>query len=379
MAIATEHPGLDKQSFASESHPTYRICYIAGREDEYSRTHIVLQTLRENGHAVVPILPPNKSFKHYPGLLLKFLKTHRECDLIVVGFYGHLLMPFVWLLARKPILFDALVSTYFVMRDRLDLKGFSLKAKIFFLLDKMVMAMADKIVMETNDHIIERHEEFGTPRERFTRIFLPADDNVLQPRQYSRTDGAFLVHFHGEFARFHGVKYIVEAARLLADENVRFQIIGTGQDHAECVALAHKYGLTNCNFIDRVPYAKLAHYMAKADVCLGIFGDTKRTLHELTNKVIEAMAMGRPIITTDNAPVRELLHHEESAFLIPPADPQALAKAIRTLKNNPSHCQQLGKNAYAVYCDKCSQKVFSQAFNQEVLKLVSSKINRKSP
>jgi len=37
--------------------------------------------------------------------------------------------------------------------------------------------------------------------------------------------------------------------------------------------------------------------MAQADVCLGIFGDNDRVLRVTTNKVIEAIAMARPLIT----------------------------------------------------------------------------------
>ncbi|HEX9654657.1 MAG TPA: hypothetical protein VGA99_13190, partial [bacterium] len=67
-----------------------RICYIAGREATYSRTHLVIQGLRRAGYDVVTCLPPDKSFKHYPWLIWQFLRRQRGCDLVVVGFYGQI-------------------------------------------------------------------------------------------------------------------------------------------------------------------------------------------------------------------------------------------------------------------------------------------------
>ena len=282
----------------------YSICYLAGREETYSRTQVVLQALRSHGHAVFPILPPDKSFRHYPKLCLRFLLTFRKCDLIVVGFYGHFLILFVRLFTRKPVLFDALVSTFFVMRDRGKSTG-RIKDRLFFLLDKLAMAAADKIVLESNDHTAARARVFHLPPHLFQRIYLPTNDAVFRPIDCEQKRSPFLVHFHGEFAPFHGVKYILQAAKILEGKNVRFRIIGDGITAAEDRKYARSLKLKNVEFIDRVSFELLPQLMAEAAVCLGIFGDTVRTLHELTNKVIEAMAIGAAIITAENAPVQE--------------------------------------------------------------------------
>jgi len=67
--------------------------------------------------------------------------------------------------------------------------------------------------------------------------------------------------------------------------------------------LARKLGLDHVSFIDFVPYAELVTHMARADVCLGIFGDNARADLVLTNKAIEAIGMGKPLITRRNDPV----------------------------------------------------------------------------
>ncbi|KAA3612247.1 MAG: glycosyltransferase [Calditrichaeota bacterium] len=352
---------------------TYSICYIAGREITYSRTHVILHTLQKMGHDVHAILPPDKSFLHYPKLLLQFLFTIRKCDLVVVGFYGHFLILFVRLITRKPILFDALVSTFFVMRDRGQSNKGGFKDQIFFLLDKVAMSAADKIILESNDHTLARARVFRLPESRFKRIYLPTIDATVYPQKIKKSLVPFLVHFHGEFAPFHGVKYILEAAKILENEAVIFRIIGDGITAAEDKRLAAELDLQNCEFIERVPFVELPERMSEAGVCLGIFGDTVRTHHELTNKVIEAMAAGCALITAKNAPVQELLQHEKSALLVPPADAKALAAAILQLKTDSALRDKLGHNARKIYLEKCSLEIFQREFNQVLNDLMQNK------
>ena len=343
----------------------YKICYIAGREESYTRTRIVLHALRTASYEVVSCLPADKSFRHYPKLILQFLFKKRGCDLIVVGFYGQLLMPFVWLLTHKPILYDMYVSTYEVMvLDRGKASTHSPKAWAYYLVDKLSMWMADKIIFETNHHIMRRAKMFGISPKKFERVFLAADDSVLRPRSDQKTNGRFFVHFHGEFAPFHGVRYIIQAAKMLENESVFFQIIGRGQTYEEDRRLAEDLNIKTITFIDRVPYAELADYMSRAEICLGIFGNNLRAMGELTNKAIEALAVGRSLISARNAPVQELLQDGESVLLVDTGNPEAIAQAIRLLKSDEKLRQRIAANGHRIYLEHCSLPVFSKRFCQ---------------
>jgi glycosyltransferase involved in cell wall biosynthesis len=56
----------------------------------------------------------------------------------------------------------------------------------------------------------------------------------------------------------------------------------------------------------------------------------------------EAMAMGRPIITTDHVGCRETVIHAVSGFLVPIRDPQALADAMMKFVNKPNLLIEMG-------------------------------------
>lgn len=350
-----------------------KVCYLAGREASYSRTHNVLLALRSCGFEVETCFPPDKDKKKLPLVLWDFARKKRDADVIVVGFYGQPLVPPVRLLSGKPILFDVYVSTYGTMvDDRLQAEADSLKAKAFWLADHIAMRCADRLLLETNHHIQTYAETYRIDPRKFTRVFLPSDDSVMRPREPRPADGRFRVHFHGEYAPFHGVDVILRAAKLLEQEAVDFQIIGTGITYERDRKLAAELGLRNITFIDRVPYAELAAYMSRADACLGFFGGNKRADRLLTNKVIEAMAAGRPLITRRNPAVQELLTDGESALLVEPESPAALAEAIRRVRDEPGLREKLGQNALAAFREHCTQAVFARTLKQIIESLVSA-------
>ncbi len=352
-----------------------KILYVAGREASYSRTRIVEKALCLQGFSVVGCFPPDRSFKHYPSLIWRAVRKARDCDLIVVGFYGQILLPFVKLFTLKPVLFDMYIATYDTMvHDRAIARKGSLKSLIYKLSDRLSCALSEKIILETDDHIRDFALKFGVNVKKFRRIFLAVDDTVIYPRDVRRTSDKFVVHFHGEYAPFHGVKYIIKAADLLRDEGVQFQIIGKGITFEKDRQLARELNLPNVHFYNPVPYEQLASFMARADVCLGIFGENERMLRVTTNKVIESIAMAKPLITGRNKPVQELLTHKESVYLVPRANPRALADAILTLKKDADLRGKIAAGGYHVFQQHCTLEKLGEGFSKVIKEIKQNEV-----
>ena len=72
-------------------------------------------------------------------------------------------------------------------------------------------------------------------------------------------------------------------------------------------------------------------------------GDIARWMSPL--KIFEYMASGKPIICSDLPVLREVLKHQDTAFLCPPDEIDAWVKALMTLRDNPEIGQAIAQNA----------------------------------
>ena len=63
------------------------------------------------------------------------------------------------------------------------------------------------------------------------------------------------------------------------------------------------------------------------------------------NGILEAMSLGRPVVSTENFASLEYGKDGESIILVPPADPDALRKAIKKLLENPDLAASMGRKA----------------------------------
>ncbi len=68
--------------------------------------------------------------------------------------------------------------------------------------------------------------------------------------------------------------------------------------------------------------------------------------------VIEAAAMAKPVVASDLGGVRELVIRNETAILVPPNHPSALAQAVIELLQDPSRAYRLGQQGYALAKEK---------------------------
>lgn len=324
--------------------------------------------MRKAGIEVFDCSCSKKYHLRYIITFFKFLKCKNKCDLIFVGFLGHFIIPLVKMFTRKKVLFDAFVSVYQTMcfdRKAFDPGGFPCELARF--IDRLSCRLADKVFLDTEQHIEYFVREYKLNRDKLYRLPASADDSVMFPRRETENE-KFIVHFHGEFQPLHGVKYIIDAAAKLPD--VKFQIIGHGRDFKPCINQVDKLGLKNVNFIPKVSYEELAEYMANASVCLGIFSDTQKASLVIPNKVYEALAMEKAVITADTPAVRELLTNEENAILCRKADSESLAESIRKLRDNPELRERIARNGRKIFREKCSPQVIGGKI-LDVIKAIS--------
>jgi glycosyltransferase involved in cell wall biosynthesis len=150
------------------------------------------------------------------------------------------------------------------------------------------------------------------------------------------------VVFFGLYTPLQGAPVIAEAANLLADLDVEFTMIGTGQELQVARAVASRNPrITWLNWVDG---ADLPSAVASHDVCLGIFGTTDKALRVVPNKVYQGAAAGCAVITSDTPPQRRALG--SAGLLVQPGDANALADALRSLAADRSLLWNMRSAAY---------------------------------
>ncbi|MFH1413982.1 MAG: glycosyltransferase family 4 protein [Candidatus Omnitrophota bacterium] len=359
-----------------------KVCYWGTYDKDYPRNRIIILGLTNNGvevtecHSQIWLNTKEKVARAssrwldislllrmswvYTKLSWKFLFSSRS-DFMIVGYSGHFDVFIAKALSKIkniPLVFDAFLSLYdSLVLDRKVVKKGTFKSRILRWVDKYACKLADLVILDTNAHIDYFCTEYNLPREKFKRIFIGADDSIFRPCQVASDSRPFTVLFHGKYIPLHGLPYIIQAAKELEEEEVYFKIIGSGDEYDSIVKLAEELKVKNIEFVDFMPPVELAEEIRRADICLGIFGNTAKAKRVIPNKVYECMAMRKPVVTGDSPASRELLIDRENSLLCAMGQYLPLAKAIRQLKQDVNLRTKIAKNGYELYQNNFSLRV----------------------
>jgi glycosyltransferase involved in cell wall biosynthesis len=159
-----------------------------------------------------------------------------------------------------------------------------------------------------------------------------------------------IVGYAGHLYAWKGVDVLLEA--LAGVPEATGLIVGghaAEPDLARTQSRAAELGLADrVNFTGLVPPERVAGLLRQASVLvLPNRASAISTSFTSPLKLFEYMAAGRPIVASDLPSLREVLHDQVDALLVPPGDAPALAAAIRTLFADPALARRLAGAAAA--------------------------------
>lgn len=164
------------------------------------------------------------------------------------------------------------------------------------------------------------------------------------------------------FVEEKGIRYFVEASRLLKERRVaaRFVLVGRPEDDQPTAinsteitqwmneGVVEWWGWHN-NMEQIYP---LAHI-----VCLPTY-----YMEGIPKSLIEAAACGRALVATDVPGCREIVHNGENGLLVPPKNARALADAIEKLVNDADLRKQMGAKSRQLAVDEFSKEKVIAAY-----------------
>lgn len=275
-------------------------------------------------------------------------RPRERFDAVVVGYPGHLDVTAARRAARgAPIVFSPLVSLWdTLVEDRARFRPDSVAARALRRLDRLALRAADLVVADTEAHADFLADLAGIPRERVAVAFVGAEERLFQP-PWSPSEPPLFV---GKLIPLHGLETILEAAS--RTPGVRLRIVGSGQLEALLATRPE-----NVEWIRWIPYEALPAALRTAACALGVFGTSAKAGRVIPNKAFQALACGVPLVTADTPAARELLVDDESALLVPPGDPDALADALRRLTSDAALARRIAAGGLAAYRERASEDV----------------------
>ncbi len=153
----------------------------------------------------------------------------------------------------------------------------------------------------------------------------------------------------GRYVEKKGFADLIEACRLLRERGVEFEcaIIGGGPLETvlrEQIAVA---GLEDrVRLLGPRSQADVRLALAEAQVfALACVPDSEGGSDNLPTVIMEAMACGLPVVSTDLAGVPEMMTSGHEGFLTEPHDPSGFADALEKLLRDPQHAERCGREA----------------------------------
>jgi glycosyltransferase involved in cell wall biosynthesis len=312
------------------------------REDVWASDRIALASRPS-------VLVAVRALLGYPKLLIRLLLAPAP-DLYLVSYPGWLDVPIVRLVASlksKPLVFDPFLSLFDTMiSDRGLHRAGSMVARLATAADRWSLRLSDVVIADTEPQLAFYRQMAGALRSDGAVIPVGADDELFAPRS-DHTSEPDLVLYYGKLIPLHGVGTIVEAAAIVEKDGIQTVMIGDGPDrHVVEEAIARTgVGVERHGMI---PIEELPEHLARAGICLGVFGDSEKAGRVIPHKAYEAMATRRPVITREGPAVSSMFSEDE-VVTVPAGDPTALADAIRTLATDADRRRRIADGGYEAY------------------------------
>ena len=259
-------------------------------------------------------------------------------------------------LARRPVVWR--------IHDTMDSPDFSgATRRLLLAIGRRVPSLVLTVSDSTGRPLIEG----GIPRDRVTTLYNGIDLTALRAGAVpapAATNGLARVGSVGRLTPLKGHGVVLDAAARLLERGVEARFIIAGaqareapghvddlREQAERLGIAERVELIS-------PFDDLAVLLSSLDVVVhaSVLPDS------LPTTVIEAMALGKPVVATALGGVPELIRDSETGFLVPPNDAGRMADAVAEVLAAPERRAAVGEAAYVEATARFDVGVFVHAF-----------------
>lgn len=284
-----------------------------------------------------------------PGLIARLWRA-RDFDIIQISLQNPMAVA-AYLLARPR---GALVLWY--QHDIVRQKFLGALIQPFLL---ALLRRADAIVVASPGYAAGSALLRGF-KEKVTVIPLGIDEAALQYPAAPRRGP--LVLFIGRLVYYKGLPYLIEAMRGL---DATLLIVGSGPLEVELKASAPE----NVVFENVAASDSVGPYIHACDML--VLPSTERT-EAFGLALVEAMACGKPVITTElGTGTSFICQHGMTGLVVPPRNAAALREAVKSLLDDPERARRMGAAGRRRFEEKFSSRMMARSFAELYGRLLS--------
>lgn len=238
-----------------------------------------------------------------------------------------------------------------------------------------IMTKGDRVIAVSNfiaEHIRQNYE---IDEQKLRVIHRGVDLQLFNPKTHSTQhmielckqwrlpEELPLILFPGRFARWKGQEVFIKALAKLPHRNFFAVLLGDDKGHESYREEIEKI-IVDLKLEGYVRIAKHTHYITEAYMLSKLVVATSIEPEAFGRVVLEAQAMGKPVIATDHGGPQETVIDKETGLLVPPNDTKMLALAIdNVLSMSPDLQKQVErdaiKNAKNFSLDKMCEKTIA--------------------
>ncbi len=183
-------------------------------------------------------------------------------------------------------------------------------------------------------------------RSKVHVIHCGVNPAAFSPKWQARNDQSLRIVCVGVLEERKGQWVLIEACRILreAGKDVRCDLVGSGSWRERLLRQANMQGVGSAvRFLGSLTRPEVTDLLSQSDVMVLASVPTKKGKSEgIPVALMEAMAMGLPVVSTRVTGIPELISDGVSGFLVAPGDAQSLSDALKKLHKDPALRESFG-------------------------------------
>ena len=245
-----------------------------------------------------------------------------------------------------------------IVYARRSMQYWLIKRELFLL--KLFNPFIKRVLANSQNLKTFINEVEGVPKDKIDVVYNGID-NILFDSKCNNPNADYFKHFNirpdssvvvlvGNLRPVKGIDVLIKSAKYIVQKfpKVYFLIVGDGNEKQNLTNLA-----SDLNIQDRIIFAgKRDDIPSILSIC--DIGVSSSHSEGLSNSIIEYMTSGLPVICTDVGGNNELVEDSRNGYLVPPNEPEEMARALLKLLENKNLANNMGKLS-----KKRSKKYFS--------------------